>query len=74
MFRAESGLKGGLPTIEASVYFRRQIPYEGFQAGAHVLLHTHSALARDGLVEEDGEIWSHDGQLLVQSRQLALCR
>lgn len=74
MFRAENGLKGGLPTIEASVFFRRQIPYDGFQAGEHVLLHTHSALARDGLVEEDAEIWSHDGQLLVQSRQLALCR
>ena len=26
---------------------------------------------RDGLWEENGELWSRDGRLLVQSRQLA---
>jgi acyl-CoA thioesterase len=74
MFRGETGIQGGLPTVEASVYFRRQVPYEGFRAGEHVLVHTRSALARDGFVDEDADIWSLDGQLLVQSRQLALCR
>jgi acyl-CoA thioesterase len=74
MFRGEFGLKGGMPTVEASVYFRRQLPFEGFRPDDHVLLHSHSAAARDGFVEEDAEIWSLDGQLLVQSRQLALCR
>jgi hypothetical protein len=29
--------------------------------------------ARDGLLEEDGELHSRDGRLLAQSRQLALC-
>jgi acyl-CoA thioesterase len=74
MFRAETAFKGGMPTVEASVYFRRQLPFDGFRADEHVLMHTHSALGRDGFIEEDAEVWSLDGQLLLQSRQLALYR
>ncbi len=70
----EPPLSGGVPTVEASVYFRRQLPQPGVDAADHVLVHLKSTLAHDGFIEEDGEIWSRSGQLLVQSRQLALCR
>ena len=45
-------------------------------AGDHPWLHCAfvSRVAAGGVVEEDGEIWSEDGRLLAQSRQLALVR
>ena len=33
-----------------------------------------SRTAAGGVVEEDGELWSADGRLLVQSRQLSVMR
>jgi len=40
--------------------------------GDWVLARFASRLSRDGFIEEDGEIWSRDGWLIAQSRQLAL--
>lgn len=58
------------PTIDLTIHFRRA-------AGApaeHVLGIFTSRLSAEGLFEEDGELFSPDGVLLAQSRQLALLR
>jgi len=65
-------LEGGVPTVDLTVHFRAPLPPPG--AGPHdwVLAVFRSREARQGFVEEDGEIWSRDGVLLAQSRQLAV--
>ena len=60
------------PTIDYTVHFRAPLPPAGASAGDAFLAVFKSGLARDGFFEEDGELWSADGTLLAQSRQLAL--
>ncbi len=70
---AEMGaLLGGVPTVDLTIHFRGPLPPPG--AGPHdwVLTVFRSREASEGFVEEDGEIWSRDGVLLAQSRQLAM--
>jgi acyl-CoA thioesterase len=57
-----------VPTIDLTVHFRsaRLAADDWFLAR----FRTRSSI--EGFLEEDGEIWSRDGRLLVQSRQLAL--
>ena len=62
------GLIGWVPTIELTMHLRRR-PAPGWLRGqfwSHDL--------SDGLVVEDGALWDADGQLVAQSRQLALVR
>lgn len=56
-----------VPTIDLTVHFR-ELPsgYDDF-----VLATFDSRREHDGLWEENGELWTRDGRLLVQSRQLA---
>jgi acyl-CoA thioesterase len=70
----DSELMGGVPTIDLSVHFRSPLPAADARPDDFVLAVFRSSLARDGFVGEDGEIWSRDGRLLAQSRQLALLR
>ena len=58
-----------VPTLDLNVHFRvgELPPTDDF-----CLVRFTSRVAREGYVEEDGEIWSPDGTLLAQSRQLAL--
>ncbi len=65
-------LAGGVPTIDLTIHFRTALPLAGAAPDDFVLAVFRSHLARDGFVEENGEIWSRDGTLLAQSRQLAL--
>jgi acyl-CoA thioesterase len=60
------------PTIDYTVHFRAPLPEPGASAEHPYLAIFRSGLARGGFFEEDGELWSRDGSLLAQSRQLAL--
>jgi acyl-CoA thioesterase len=60
------------PTIDYTVHFRAPLPEVGASAEDPYLATFRSGLARGGFFEEDGELWSRDGSLLAQSRQLAL--
>jgi acyl-CoA thioesterase len=71
---ADHSLTGSVPTIDLTIHFRADVPALGLAPDAWLLAVFRSRLARGGFVEEDGEIWSRDGVLIAQSRQLALLR
>jgi acyl-CoA thioesterase len=60
-----------VPTVDLTVHFREPLPLTGPGADDHVLATFDARRSRDGLWDENGELWSRDGRLLVQSRQLA---
>jgi acyl-CoA thioesterase len=60
------------PTVDYTVHFRSPLPPPGADPEDAYLIAFRSGLARHGFFEEDGELWSADGTLLAQSRQLAL--
>jgi hypothetical protein len=65
MWRA-GGSPGYAPTVELTVHWRAEP-----RSQWHLALFT-SRFVTHGYVEEDGELWSEDGTLVAQSRQLAL--
>jgi acyl-CoA thioesterase len=62
----------GIPTIDLTVHFRSPIPPPDAESGGWVLSVFRTRMLRDGFLEEDGEIWSRDGVLIAQCRQLAV--
>ncbi len=74
VFRKLGAAEGsrGVPTVELTVHFRAPDVVRRLAPDAHYLVRFATRMARDGFVEEDGEIWSETGTLLAQSRQLAL--
>jgi acyl-CoA thioesterase len=56
------------PTIEMTVLFRAPLPLPD----SLLLGRFRTRLVRDGFFEEDGALWSPDGALVAQSRQLGL--
>lgn len=56
------------PTIDLTVHLRSPLPLPD----SLVLGRFTSKLVRDGFFEEDGELWTPDGTLIAQSRQLGL--
>lgn len=59
-------------TVDLTVHFRDHEALRALDPAEYVLSVFRSRLARQGFFEEDGEIWSSDGRLLAQSRQLAI--
>ncbi len=58
----------GITTVDLTVHVRSAPPV-GYDDWC--LVKFRSAVSADGFCEEDGEIWTRDGQLLAQTRQLA---
>ena len=56
------------PTVDLTIHFRSPLPAKG----PLLLGRFHTRYVRDGFFEEDGELWSPDGTLVAQSRQLGL--
>lgn len=56
------------PTIDLTVHFRISLPIDD----TLLLGRFRNRLVRDGFFDEDGELWTPDGTLVAQSRQLAL--
>jgi acyl-CoA thioesterase len=65
-------LAGGVPTVDLTGHFRAALPLPRAAPDDWLLAVFRSQVARDGFIEESGEIWSRDGVLVAQSRQLAL--
>ena len=64
------GLRG-VPTLDLTVHFRAPVPAHARPDDFYLCVFR-SLTAREGFLEEDGEIWTRDGILLAQSRQLAM--
>jgi acyl-CoA thioesterase len=60
------------PTMDLTVHFRAPRAAAALAPGEPVLAVFRSTTAADGFFEEDGDVWTRDGVLLAQSRQLAL--
>jgi acyl-CoA thioesterase len=58
----------GVPTVDLTVHLRH-LPSP---ASEWAFVRFRTTVVADGYLEEDGEVWSEDGRLLAQSRQLAI--
>ena len=69
---ADREVIGPVPTVDLTIHYRSDPTQINLEPDAFVLAVCRSRFAADGYVEEDGEIWSPSGTLLLQSRQLAV--
>lgn len=63
---------GGVPTVDLTVHIRAPLPAPDLRPEDPVLVCFRTREVSQGLLEEDGEIWSRSGRLLAHSRQLAV--
>jgi acyl-CoA thioesterase len=62
----------GVPTVDLTIHFRAPLPLAGATPDDYYLVVFRAPLSHGGFMVEDGEIWSPDGRLVVQARQLAV--
>jgi acyl-CoA thioesterase len=62
------------PTLDLTIHIRRPLPPAGMAPEDYVLGRFTTRLSVAGVWEEDGELWSPSGELIAESRQLALVR
>lgn len=62
---------GPVPTIDLTLHYRSDLDEIKVAPDAFCLAVCRSRFAKHGYIEEDGEVWSSCGTLLLQSRQLA---
>jgi acyl-CoA thioesterase len=60
------------PTIDLTIHFRAASRTAGRDADELCFARFRTGVVHEGFFEEDGAIWSADGTLLAQSRQLAI--
>jgi len=60
------------PTIDHTVHFFTSLPISTMAEDDFILVEFTTELVQEGFLQEDGRIWSPDGQLIAQSRQLAV--
>jgi acyl-CoA thioesterase len=63
---------GPVPTVDLTVHFRTPLPLAHVATDDFLLCHFTTRALSEGFLEEDGEIWTTDGRLVAQSRQLAI--
>jgi acyl-CoA thioesterase len=69
---ADALKSAGAPTVELTVHFRAELPLADAKPDDFTLTLFRTRIAREGFLDEEGEIWSRGGILLAQSRQLGV--
>lgn len=64
--------RGVVPTIDLTIHFRAAVPDEGAAPDEFSFALFSSRIGAEGYWESDGVIWSRDGRVLAQARQLAV--
>jgi acyl-CoA thioesterase len=60
-----------VPTVDLTIHFRTSLPLATMAVDDYAFALFRTDAANEGFLEESGEVWSPDGTLLAQSRQLA---
>lgn len=61
-----------VPTVDLTIHFRTGVPDGGLDRNMWVFGRFNTRTLAEGFLEENGELWSEEGRLLAQSRQLAI--